>query len=398
MPENKKKVSEKQNAPFSLEEFMKKHRSLEIYFFLAIFLILLVILYTIFVHPVSNTNNNVSNCSSIILSSYKDSCILSLAENQSNPVLCRQLPSSTADQCYSYIAQETLNASLCYASGSTLSQSCIVYVATKTDNPLLCPKLIGNNSTNCSIDLAINNNKSSSCNYLTNSSAKIMCYSSLNLSLAYKTKSTSYCTSMSGIKNDSFSNNIIDYSGVSLSSSGSNSSIFYVSPLSYLESLQNISYSPKDICYITVSMSSKNSTYCNEIKNQTLYSLCSSSSYYSNTNNVQTTNSSKSNSSILNISKQFSENFNYSSILRTCLNYSNTYGTGTSGCNYTVSIIHAITTRNVSYCPSGNITYSYQCYYLLAKTLNQTKYCSYILNATQNSACYQSLTNNISET
>jgi hypothetical protein len=319
---------------------------------------------------------------------------MNLAENQSAPYLCKQLPANLGNQCYFYIAENTLNGTLCSNSGSEYLQSCIDYVSTKTNNISLCSQLNENNNTLCTTNLAILDNNSSLCNYISNSSEKLLCYSSLNLSLAYKFKTTSYCNSMSVVKNNTFSNEILSYSGVLSLTSSYNSSIFFVSPLSYIQSLQNISYSPKDMCYITVSFASENSSYCNAIKNQTLYSLCSSSSYYS-TNKNTTANTSNLNVSQLNISKQFSKKFNYSSIFDTCLNYSALSGSNPSTCNYTVSIIHAVSSENVSYCPS-NTTYAYQCYYLLAKTLNQTKYCSYILNATQNNACYQTLTNNIS--
>ncbi|MEM0201011.1 MAG: hypothetical protein QXD23_01250 [Candidatus Micrarchaeaceae archaeon] len=356
----------------------------------------MIFLYTIFVHPVSS-NNPTNNCSGILLSSYKDSCILNLAENQSSPYLCEQLPSSLANQCYFYIAQSTLNDTLCYKSGSFYSQSCTNYIAIKTNNPSLCSKLISGNATECAVKLAIENNNSSICNYITNTSENLMCYSSLNLSLAYKTKNLSYCSIMSPVKNNTISNNIIYYSGLNSLENTSNSNIFYVSPFSYIESLQNISYSPKNICYIAISLSSKNSSYCKLIKNQTLSSLCISSSYYLK-NNTKTNNTLIGNNSNLNISKEFLKKFNYSSILDSCLNYSSSSNINPFGCNYTISIIKAITAQNVSYCPNNNITYSYQCYYLLAKTLNQTKYCSYILNATENNACYQTITNNISNT
>ncbi len=394
MSDEKNKAS-KLLSGFSLEEFMEKHKSLELYFLIVIFLAIMIIIYTIFVHPISSSNNNLSSCSNIILSSYKDSCILNLAENQSAPSLCQQLPSSLANQCYIFIAQNTLNGTLCSKSSGEYMQSCIDYVSTKTNNISLCSKLNGNNDTFCTTNLAITDNKSSLCNYLTNSSEKLVCYSSLNLSTAYAQKNISYCNSMSTVKNNTLSNEIMSYSGVSSLTSGSNSSIFYVSPLDYIQSLQNVSYSPKDMCYIAVSLGSKNSSYCDNLKNETLYSLCSSSAYYS-TNKNNSTNSSNLNISQLNTSKQFSKKFNYTSIFDTCLNYSTYSGSNPSTCNYTVSIIHAVSSENVSYCPSGNTTYAYQCYYLLAKTLNQTKYCSYILNATQNSACYQTLTNNIS--
>lgn len=372
-----------------IKNAFQEHKSLELYFVIAIILILLIVLTTFAVRS-SNTKNNINSCNSIGLSTYKNNCILSVAENLSSPYMCNYLPQNLQSQCIDYIAENSLNVTLCSNSQSYKNQ-CVQYIALNTNSPRLCNKLNYTQNNYCITSLAIKNNSINICNYDNNTESTSVCNASINMYFASKRDNLSYCKSLSNTQNKTYTDQIINYSEISLlfnnASNKNNINLNIISPIDYIQSIQNGSYSPRDICYLSGAINSKNNSGCAYIQNQTISDICSSLSFSYNTTsskNITSTN----NALITNI-----DNFNFTAIGKSCENYtSNNLGY----CSDIESIIKAVSTKNLTYCPNNNSNVEYQCYYVIAKAYNDTTYCSYILNASENSACVSAITQNIS--
>ncbi len=374
---------------------MEHHRSLELYFIVAVALIVLAIILTVTVKPV-NTTNNLEGCMGIVLSSYRDNCILLLAENTSSVQLCNNLPSPMNSQCMLYIAENTSNVSACKQVGGAYYFSCISFIAASSNSSKYCSYINGSSSVSCASSVAIKTENYSECNYTSNYSDSSLCNSSLNLYLASKTGNASYCKSLSTVENISYSSRLINYSSIDSLVLNNSLSLELVSPITYLRSIQNLSISPSGLCYFSAADTSKNASLCNKIENQTVYNICVSSMSQNNST-VSGTNSNKT--SYLNISNNKTlsteiNNFNYSIISKSCYNYTKgNYGY----CSEVSSIIKAVTTKNLSYCPNQNTQILYQCYYVVAKAYNNTLYCSYIHNATENNNCIAAITQNLTQ-
>lgn len=374
---------------------MEHHRSLELYFIVAIAFIALVIILTVTVKPV-NTSNSVDGCMGIVLSSYRDNCILLLAENTSSIQLCNNLPSPINSQCVLYIAENTSNVTACKQAGTAYYSSCVSFIAASSNSSKYCSYINDSSSALCASSVAIKTENDSACNYTSNYSDSSLCSSSLDLYLASKTGNASYCTNLSNVENTSYTSKLINYSSISTLVSNNSLSLELISPITYLESIQNLSISPSGLCYFSAADTSKNTSLCNKIENQTAYNICISS-ISQNNSTISGTESNKT--SYLNISdnKTLSteiNNFNYSIISKSCYNYTQgDYGY----CSEISSIIKAVTTKNLSYCPNQNTQILYQCYYVIAKAYNNTLYCSYIHNATENNNCISAITQNLTQ-
>ena len=92
---------------------IEKHRALENYFIVAGAILILVLLSTVLITPSNPSQNGVKSCNNIVLSNYRDSCILSYAENTSSFLACNLLPNNTKYPCINNIAEKTQNLSLC---------------------------------------------------------------------------------------------------------------------------------------------------------------------------------------------------------------------------------------------------------------------------------------------
>ncbi len=377
---------------------MEHHRSIELYFIVAIALIVLAIILTITVKP-TNTSNNVEGCMGIILSSYRDNCILLLAENTSSIQLCNNLPSPINSQCVVYIAENTSNVTACKQAGTAYYSSCVSFIAASSNSSKYCSYINGSSSALCALSVATKTENESACNYTSNYSDSLLCNSSLDVYLASKTGNDSYCKSLSDIENVSYTSKLINYSSIDTSISNNSLSLELVSPITYLDSVQNLSISPKGLCYFSAAQTSKNASLCGQIKNQTAYNICISSISQNSQNNLTISGTESNKTSYLNISNNKTltteiNNFNYSIISKSCYNYTNgDYGY----CSEVSSIIKAVTTKNLSYCPNQNTQILYQCYYVVAKAYNNTLYCSYIHNATENNNCISAITQNLTQ-
>ncbi len=372
------------------ENFVKRHSQLKAYFVAAAVLLILVILLTVFVsNDTYSSSNSITNCNNIILSSYKNNCILLTAENQSAPSLCNYLPSSLQGQCTSYIAEKTLNESLCVASGSSYVSDCTNYIAYTSNSGSVCLDLNASDLDYCLSLVAIKDNNTLACYSTNNTNASSLCNESLNINLALKTGNISYCKDMSTVANKTISSKILTDSQITLLPNTNNSINFnLISPISYLESIQNTTYSPSDICYFAAITTSGNTTYCAKIQNQTISSMCTSLFKSNNTENNISNKTISQNKTLLNLTK-----FNFSIIGQSCANYSNG---NNAYCSNIQSIIKSVAEKNITSCPNSNLTVKYQCYYIIAKAYNDTNYCSYILNASENSACVSAITQNTS--
>ncbi len=354
----------------------------------------------------SSQSHGIKACLGIALSGYRDTCISNLAYSSENATLCSYLDTSQGtDQCLYSIAINTSNSSTCLGINNQESRSTCVYtVASKTGAYTACYKLNGTNASyeyQCLSNMASELHDPSICSGIGSTYSHSVCMSAAELRYVYATSNATACMSVSNSTNPETVNSIATYSGIysygTSSNAGSNTIINsnFETPLSYVQFLSNVTYSARDLCYLYVSYKLGKPEYCNYIVNQTLSGLCSdfiqsapgNSTASLGTSGITTVSENSLGSSIIpNLT-----GLNYSQISAgLCENAT----VSVPGCATIITIFKAIGTKNVSVCRTLQSQAQYTCFAAMAQAYVNSSYCTYINNASLNSACLQNIYNN----
>lgn len=303
-------------------------------------------------------------CMSSPLAGNRYSCLESLAFATGNGTLCGRLPNATADQCYSALAQNQSNATLCgMISDSNESGACFESVAVSTGNYALCSYAPQPVMDSCLMRLAETSNSSGICDGISDQLNRSECVSSIYLSRAVGSGNVSYCSSVMQQSNYSVTTRIISDSEAL---SGANLTLSSI--IDYYE-YGNITIGARDFCIASVAYQRGNMSYCSAIGSPAAMGICES---------------------LVNSSIRASQNYsgiNYTALIYSCYNVTGDY----QSCNSTYMSLKAIKTANASICATLPSNYSTSCYSALAQELNDSKYCTYIKNGTESSACYTDL-------
>lgn len=308
----------------------------------------------------------VSRCGSALFQQSRDTCIESVAVSTGNSSLCGQLGGLYADQCYQVIAQNTTNASLCGKIGSeAASASCYTSIANATGSVRDCLS-IGNSTyaDACVYGLAVAGSNSSACSLMGLGNGSQACIASVSLDRALGRRNSSACSGITSNDNSSIAyeavghSDLSAYPGVSLN----------ISQAMEYASFLNVTMGARDVCYFALAYQSLTPSDCGEISQGNLSTVCAKSvSYLINSSTAVHANAT----------------VNFTALMNQCA----AQPQNGQQCRYGVFYIEALQYRNVTYCRSIAAPYSYQCYYGVAQETNNTSYCSYIDNATLNSAC-----------
>ncbi len=328
----------------------------------------------------------VGNCLGIALSSYRDSCIGALAYSTSNASLCGRMSTSEgSDLCLLNVSLENNNASSCGGISSQRTKDLCVYsIANRTNAPGLCATLDSVTRDQCVTQLASKLREPGLCANASGSYAASVCTSAAELSIAYATSNSLLCGLVGNSTDPSTVSNITAYPDAYASSSSQGNYLSgrgIESPFNFVQFLPNVTYSARDMCYMYISYTTGDQAYCASIPNATLSSVC-----YETTPSSPSANSSAASNSLgiyLN-----GTSLNYTLISKEmCTNSS----LSTQDCNNLVLLYEALQTKNTSICASLPDLVSFTCYSSLASKYSNSSYCSYITNASLNSACVQNV-------
>ncbi len=375
------------SQPNFLSKLFGEDEKLHIYVVVAVVFVIIAI--SVLLMEDVPPGSSLSRCTGIALSYYKNACLNELAYSSSNVSVCEYMVGSDAvNLCVYNVSIETKDSGACSAiSNSSDKEACIYNIANMTNSSELCASLGPVVGDRCLTQLAAKLKSPAVCSYSSNAYYKSICTSSAALSSAYATANASECSLVNGSTYTNTVSNITVYpaayaTGYDVSANGTITSS-YGSPLNYVQYLTNITYSARDLCYMYVAYKRGNSSYCNSVLNTTLSNICVEETQ----THPNITNSSIVANTIANYS------LNYTKISNAlCSNSSLTK----QNCTDIVLMYEAMQTKNVSICGTMPLLNSYNCYAYLARTYTNTSYCSYITNASINSACVQNVYYNAS--
>ena len=278
-------------------------------------------------------------------------CVLQLATSTRNASMCSSLTGTYLSRCYSEIANETSNYATCAplsAVNQSVYSSCILPIAISADEPSACGNLQDPYESECMLKIATARENLSACGFLAGINNTV-CRSAINMSNALSLSSPSMCAYTSDQANADLLRSILSYSRLNESNA-----------IDVVIAAEAANASARDVCYSILAMQSGTLSQCKSVSNSNLRMFC-------NATTVSYTNSS----------------FNYTAMLHDCsLNL-----TSSGICTFGVTLTQALSTKNASYCGKLSGSYSTQCYYGMARTFNDTSYCSYITNPAQNYGC-----------
>lgn len=299
-------------------------------------------------------------------------CLAQIAYNTSNTTMCGSIPTYYSGSCYTAIAEKTDNQTLCTKTSDNLQSAlCTTYIANKTDSPSLCSKLNASFMTGCIDALAVSRGMPGLCVQISNSSSKNICLTAIYFSKAIGSSNASYC---SDIVSNNDSN--VTFGGLRLSGGTGLKYVNITQMLTYA-SFGHAYIGARDACYLSMAYELSNNTYCGYVSNN-MTSVC---------NFTATRTSTMQNNTAQNVNQ-----LNYTAFMNVCIKQESY-----SQCSSVVNYIQSISTNNVSSCASLSGFYANQCYYSIAERYNNTKYCSYIQNATLNGQCILSITTGYSK-
>jgi len=357
--------------------------------------VLAIIAITVVLLQGGGQHSGISGCTSIVLSTYRDSCITKLAYSSENAAMCSYLSSTGAsDTCMYNIAVNTSNASICSGIYDPSTRySCVYDIANTSGSYQLCYRLNSSSENECLTSLATRLSTPSICGNITNYTALTICESSAELSSVRATSNALTCGLVSNSTNPATVNGIALYSGVYGYSTGpvsqGNYSIgsSYESPLNIVQFLPNATYSARDLCYLYVSYRLADPAYCSEIPNSTVQGLCIDVQSSPTSLTTNSLNGSLGSITVNGLSVNITS-LNYSQLSSIiCANAS----LAGPGCNSIFKIYEAIQTRNATICATLQNYTVYSCYSALAQAYANESYCGYIKNATLNSACIEDI-------
>ncbi len=365
-----------------LRSLYKKEPQLINYGIIALALVVVAVVLT-FAH---GGGAGVGQCNGILLSSYRYGCLGALAISSNNYTLCSGLPSQYSDACFTAIAQNTENQTLCNRLSTPQgSYNCAYGIANETGSYSACTSLSGGSEDNCLTSIGVAKADVNACNDITNASNSMACRYSVELRSALTAGSPMGCIQVTNSTNSSLTASVAAYSGIYQYSGASGRSSGLGGALSsfqqsadYVQFLPNVSYSPRDLCYLYFASATGNATYCGRVPNFTVSRLCNESVESQLAQEITQSNlggkvgvNSTALGNLTNISAAECANLTLSK----------------STCNALSKIYNAVSTRNQSACAALAGTYQYQCYSSLARAYQNSTYCGYISNASANGAC-----------
>ena len=322
-------------------------------------------------------------CAGIIISQYKYECIESLAINSSNYSACSYLPAQPGAGCYASIAFSTRNATICTR---IVNQSelplCVFQIANSTGSYSSCDVLSGGSRSQCMLNIAVISSNTVSCGRLGNATDEDICLSSISLAKAMQSENGTYCNNVTNASDAGATKEILRYSSA-IYLNGSNQSRVVYTAIAESQYNQSQPINARDACYAYIATESANTIYCGDIKDAEYRTACYSS-YYRQSLNISGTG----------VNGTGSAN-NISTMLGNCSQSSGSYYGST--CQDLIVMSEAVHEKNATICTKfAAKNETYQCYTTLAMVYNDSSYCSYIQNATINSACVMTSTHGYS--
>ncbi len=298
------------------EEIKIKLNDKEKFFIILIPLIILMIILAVMLSISSNANvNSIKGCQSYLNKGYQESCLDNLAIKTKNMSICKLLPNSSENGCYLNAAYTYDNFSYCnMINKSSSDYSNCVYNFTTINNSKTCFSL--NNSaleSKCGIKLESEANYSTDnyCHYIINSTNRTTCYNMYYFKTAMNTKNSLYCNS---VENNTSTSLFYLLSLIPTNQRAAKSSSINYSLISGDATyLTYINTTDRELCYYSLYSITLNSSLCSHVGSKlsrvcavkpvtptilnsseinqecsdlpsSVYSLCTSSIYYSMAN------------------------------------------------------------------------------------------------------------------
>ncbi|MDE1856054.1 MAG: hypothetical protein KGH49_02355 [Candidatus Micrarchaeota archaeon] len=295
-------------------------------------------------------------CTSIIITQNRDSCLYTLAVSTGNNTACSQIQGQSQGSCYSAVAVATRNASMCSNSGSNQSVSgCIIAVANYTSNPNLCASVPKGYADGCYSELAVKMGSFGTCAMIANGTIRAACSSALDINTAFSSINASICKNASASADRTFLSYVFNMTRKVFDSPNQT----VLTELSSIAFLPGQNYSAHDLCYAAVAYRAGTTSPCIGA-GQSAQALCT----YAAQNYT-------------------SQSLNYTQLLSSCKALQK-YSTQ---CTQYVLLSEAINTKNTTICASLPQQMSWSCYDSLASTYKNATYCGYITNSSANSDC-----------
>ncbi len=290
------------------------------------------------------------------------SCLQQLAYSASNASVCARLPGQYASQCYFAVGEKTRNATICrMAYDSNDTAGCIAFVANATKDPRLCSSIGAGSVAGCVDPLAVASMNMSACGLIPEQSQRSLCLAAVGINSAVNGLNQSYCSRIQSNSNTSQTLAALDLVSLSNRLYSNFTQVFgYVA-------ISNATFGARDMCYVSLAYATSNRSYCALVSGN-VSGLCNFTAAH------------------FKVSYNTTSATNYTAFLNLCYQQG-----GGSGCNSTAQYLKAVSARNMSDCTGLSSAYSWQCYYTLAQLYNNTKYCSYISNATFNNQCISAI-------
>ncbi len=329
-------------------------RRLRVYLALTVLVVVIAALSFLIV-PQGNT---LGGCERLVFASSKYTCITGLALSQENASLCSYANGTYADSCYMQVAEKSGNAGTCGSvSNGTSASICFSTIASADGNYALCSRAQAPYSWQCQSGIAVKQGNATLCASISNSTYSAECSSIVMTRYATLTGNAAYCRNVSA----SNSKNLTNYVIANLTAGGAYSQNSFL--LSSLSLLPNTTYTARDYCYISVASKVLNPALCTNVSAGEASTIC-----------LEQSGAYSYNSSIVE---------NYTALLAACYQA----GAYEQACVQSVTLSHAVSTRNATLCSQLTGSEVVSCYSLLASTYKNATYCNGIGNATLRAGC-----------
>ncbi len=319
-------------------------------------------------------NATAGSCSPILIAQDRYPCIMNLALSTENASVCSQLPPPYSAGCYVLIAENESNPSLCRAAAeanTTSGSECYGYFVNSTLNYTLCNYVGAQNINACFAGVAAKTGNPGICGYVNKESAAAACATEVKIISYAGSGNFAGCESLRGYVNQS----VFDYvAGYSDAGQGYANNLYVA--LSYLFMNSSARFYGNDTCMAISAAYSSNSGYCGHIANPELGSIC----------NAYIQPSAQQNQTAIRPANYSSQNA--TSLLRSYLSScENLTSPNKTACMSIILATVAVDTRNASICSGLSMNLSSECYSAIASTYNNATYCGYISNKSVQYSC-----------
>ncbi len=305
----------------------------------------------------SSNAGTLSSCAGKLLPQAKLSCYLYYAKSMRNVSLCNRLSGTQQYSCISAYALNFSDAAACSSITSNSSKaSCVSAIGLEMSNASLCKPLDEPYKSSCAYAVAESANFSDigACMIMGNSSKRASCDALYYYGMALKTENASYCALLPNGNSPAILGDVVAY--------GNN-----ITSIANVAAYTFYNLSPSDYCFSKVAYASGNSSICDRL-NGTGLNVCRSRFLTGGTQNL---------------SGMVSE-----------VQYSN-LSTDLKNATSAAGIIYDAMVNNkpwacLNISQSG---FAFTCILDTANHYNNSGYCSYLKNLTEQSSCYLSFNN-----